>query len=438
MNTLSHPPAPPQSDGSGADRGRPSKTVPASHGHADDPPTSVVNEEAARYAAGARSKKSLFWFLFLAGFAAVDVFLLLGVIKGFQTLGGIKAGAKMAPPPPAATSAIVHKDHWQPSLKAIGSMEAVQGVMVSADLPGVVKEILFESGATVKAGDVLVRLVTDQEQSELEAMEAMRDLSVYSLRRQRDLLEKKASSQSEFDTAEAQQRQAEANVADKRAAIARKTIRAAFAGQLGIRLVNLGQYLNSGDKIVSLQALDPIRANFSVPQQYRDTIKPGTEVEIHTDATGDAVFKGKINALDSLVDTATRNFQVQATFDNKEGRLQPGMFANVAVLLPGDQTVLPVPSSAINYAPYGNSVFVVVKNMKDPTGAIKDPFTGVQQKFVKLGPTRGDLVAILDGLTEGQEIVTSGVFKLQNNGPVNINNASAKPDANAAPNPEDS
>lgn len=406
-------------------------------GHHPQAHSDAVNAEAVRHVRSPRSRASLYWFFFLAAFAAVDVFFGLAAKKAFQVKAGMEMGAKMAPPPPAVTSSVVHEDNWQPTLAGIGSMEAVQGVTVSADLPGVIKEIRFESGTTVKQGEILVALVTDQEQAQLEASEAMRDLSVYSLRRQRDLLDKKASSQSDFDTAEAQQRQMEANVAAAKAAIARKTIRASFTGQLGIRLVNLGQYLNSGDKIVSLQALDPIHVNFNLPQQYRDAVKLGTNVELRTDATGDRVFQGKINAQDSLVDTATRNFQIQATLENKDGVLLPGMFAKVTVLLPGDQKVLPVPSSAINHAPYGDSVFVVHDGMKDPLLPAKPPFKGVTQQFVKTGPTRGDLVAILSGLKPGDEVITSGVFKLINGAPVNINN-SVKPDANANPNPEDS
>ncbi len=430
MSTLS------QDQEAAAKAGTSYRSTPAVPG-AHDAHSVAVNAEAARYARTSRSKAALFFYFLLAAAAAAEVFFGLGIAKAFQVKKGMEMGAKMAPPPASVTSSVIHEDNWQPTLSGIGSMEAVQGVTVAADLPGVIKEIRFESGTTVKEGEILVALVTDQEQAQLEASEAMRDLSVYSLRRQRDLLDKKASSQSDFDTAEATQRQNEANVAAAKAAIARKTIRAPFAGKLGIRLVNVGQYLNSGDKIVSLQALDPIRVNFNLPQQYRDTVQVGADVELRTDATGDRVFKGKVNALDPLVDTATRNFQVQATMDNKEGVLLPGMFANVSVLLPGEQKVLPVPSSAINHAPYGDSVFVVHSGMKDPLFPDKPPFKGVMQQFVKTGPTRGDLVAILSGLKPGDEVITSGVFKLLNGAPININN-SVKPDANAAPNPEDS
>jgi membrane fusion protein (multidrug efflux system) len=400
------------------------------HAHRD---SQAALDRAYRHATRPRTGEALFGWFVVAAIGALLVVGVLYLIKANQIKAAVAMGASMAPPPATITSSVVKEANWQPTLRAIGSMEAVQGVTVSADMSGVVREIRFESGTPVKQGDVLVRLVTDQEQAELEASEAMRDLATFSLRRQRELVEKKASSQSDFDTAEAQQRQAEAQVADKRAAIARKTIRAPFTGQLGIRMANLGQYLNSGDPIVPLQALDPIHVNFSLPQQNLAVVQVGTEVQLTTDATGDTVFKGKISALNPQVDKATRNFQAQAVLSNPDGRLRPGMFANVEVIMPGDQKVLPVPSSAINYAPYGNSVFVIT-NGKDLKG---QPARVVKQQFVKLGPTRGDLVAVINGLKPGDEVVTSGVFKLQNEAPVRVDN-SVQPGANPNPKPAES
>lgn len=361
----------------------------------------------------------------------------LGYAKYRNVMAAMAMGEVFAPPPAAVTTAKVQRGEWQPTLRAIGTLEAVQGVTVAADLAGVVKELKFESGGTARAGDVLVRLETDQEQAALASAEAMRDLMIVSLRRQKDLLEKKATSQSDYDSADAQFRQAEANVASSKAMIARKTIRAPFAGQIGIRKANLGQYLRDGDPVVSLQAIDPIRVNFSLPQQNLAAVAVGTEVRVKTDATGTREFVGKINAINSLVDESTRNFQAQATLANADNALRPGMFANVEIVLPERQNVLPVPASAIAYAPYGDSVFIVemVPDVKDKEK--KKKVLGVRQQFVTLGPTRGDLVAVTKGLKEGEEVVTSGVFKLQNGAAVQVNN-SVQPGSDAAPKPEDS
>jgi membrane fusion protein (multidrug efflux system) len=367
-------------------------------------------------------------------FLTLAVVALLFFVKYRQVKAAIAMSGSFAPPPAAVTTVIVRPTSWQPTVKAIGSLEAVQGVTVSADLPGVVKEILFESGKTAKAGDILVRLVTDEEQAQLDSAQAQRDLKVLSLQRERDLIKSHTASQSEFDTADAEYRQAEAAVAQAKAAIDRKTIRAPFSGVLGIRLVNLGQYLNSGDKVVPLQSTDPIYVDFTLPQQSLSKFGVGSEVQVRTDATGDTAFPGKITAVNSMVDASTRNFQTQATIPNPEGRLHPGMFANVDVLLPAQTGVLAVPSSAISYAPYGDSVFVVAE-LKDPiTGKM---FRGVRQQFVRLGQTRGDLVAIVSGVKAGDEVVSSGVFKLQNNAPVQINN-SVQPEAEDAPHPDES
>ena len=368
---------------------------------------------------------------------------IIAAVKVHQVKGMIALAASGAfdPPPAAVTTVTVQPTQWQPTLQAIGSLEAVQGVTVSADLPGIVKEIRFESGATVKAGEVLVRLNVEQEQAQLAAAEAQRDLAVFNLNRQRDLRAKNTNSQSDFDTADANERQMDAMVANARAAINRKTLYAPFTGVLGIRQASVGQYLNSGDPVVPLQSMDPIYVNFTLPQQNLADFGVGSEVVVHTDATGPQEFKGKVTAINSLVDSATRNFQAQATISNEALKLRPGMYARVEVILPGgSKEILPVPASAINYAPYGNSVFVIAHNVKIPA----DPNTpgskekilplAVRQQFVKTGATRGDLVAVTSGLKAGDEIVSSGVFKLQNNGAVKIDN-SVTPEALENPNP---
>ncbi len=372
--------------------------------------------------------------------------MLMFVLVAIAVLGGYKAykikniialakSGAFAPPPAAVTSVVLKRESWPQLLKAVGTVEAVNGVTVSADLPGVVEKIEFESGTQAKSGDVLLRLTTDAEQAQVQAAEAKRDIDVLSLNRQRELLKSKSASQSDYDSADALYRQSEAKVQEMKAMINRKTIRAPFDGMLGIRKVNLGQYLNSGEPIVAVQSLDPIRVNFSLPQQDFTAITVNGDVRVRTDATGGTEFKGKINAVNSLIDQNTRNFLVQATLPNPEGKLRPGMFANVEVLLPANDAVLPAPATAILYAPFGNSVFVItdVKDPIDPSKMVK----GVSQHFVKLGATRGDLIAILSGVEPGSEIVTSGVFKLQNGAPVRINN-SVQPGMDPAPKPEES
>lgn len=395
--------------------------------------------------AAARPRSAGAWIsrIVLVLIAILVVVGIIGFVKVRQfnsMMALVKSGA-FDPPPVAVTTVVVQPAQWQPTLQAIGSLEAVQGVTVSADLPGIVKEIRFESGATVKAGDILVRLGIDQEMAQLAAAEAQRDLAAFNLNRQRDLRAKNTNSQSDFDNADASQRQMEAMVANARAAIDRKTIRAPFAGVLGIRRASVGQYLNNGDPVVPLQSMDPIYVNFNLPQQNLADFGVGSEVAVRTDATGDTVFQGKVTAINALVDSATRNFQAQATLTNESLKLRPGMYAKVEVILPGaSRDLLPVPASAISYAPYGNSVFVIVHDLKipadpnDPTSHAKTLPLAVRQQFVKTGATKGDLVAVTSGLKAGDEIVSSGVFKLQNSGAVKINN-SVKPSAEENPNP---
>ncbi len=377
-------------------------------------------------------KRFLLMFFFVVLVISGLVFFKARQFKGFQAMA--KSGAFL-PPPAAVTTLTVKKESWPQLLKSVGTLEAVNGVTVAADLPGIVSKLEFESGTPAKTGQVLVRLVTDAEQAQLLAAEAKRDVDSVSLNRQRDLLKSKTASQSDFDAADATFRQSQAKVEEMKAMVDRKTVHAPFDGMLGIRKINLGQYLNSGDKIVDLQSVDPIRINFSLPQQDLAQVAVGREVRVRTDATSGAEFPGKVTAINSLVDPTTRNFTVQATLANPEGKLRPGMFANVEVLLPTRDDVLPVPASAVLYAPYGNSVFVItdIKSALDPSKTIK----GVEQHFVKLGPTRGDLIAILSGIDPGAEVVSSGVFKLQNGGPVQINNT-VQPSANPVPQPEES
>jgi membrane fusion protein (multidrug efflux system) len=312
-------------------------------------------------------------------------------------------------------------------------MEAVRGVVVSADLPGTVDHIYFDSGKAVKQGDVLVELDTKQERAQLASLEAQRDLAKINFGRQQQLVNEGVISRMEYDQATAQQRATEANVSEIRATIARKTIRAPFSGILGIRKVNLGQYLAGGNPIVPLQSLNPIYVNFGVPQQSFGQIKIGRELRITSDEFPGKMFTGRVTALDSIVDAATRNIQVQATLPNPDGKLRPGSFVQVEVALGAPQPVVVLPASAINYAPYGDSVFIIT-DMKDQKG---ESYRGVRQQFVKLGGSRGDQVAVISGVNAGEEVVTSGVFKLRNGAHVQVNNK-VQPSNNPAPKPEDS
>ena len=359
----------------------------------------------------------------------------VGTLKVQQVKAAIAKNSSFQPPPEAVTTTIAREVEWPANLTAIGSTVAVQGVTVSADLPGVVDAIAFESGRLVTQGTVLATLDTRQERAQLEAAEAQLNLSRLNLERARGLREGGVLSQADLDNALATQAQNEARVGEIKATIQRKTIRAPFSGILGIRHANLGQYLAAGDRIVSLQSLDPIYVNFSVPQQEVGRVKIGAVVRVKSQgAAGPPTeLTGRVTALDSVVDEATRNVQVQATLPNPGGALRPGMFVETELLLGTTTAVIALPASAISFAPYGDSVFVVAE-MKNPAGVT---YRGAQQQFVKLGRSRGDQVAVLSGLRPGQEIVTSGVFKLRSGAVVEVNNT-VQPGNDPAPKPQDS
>ena len=341
--------------------------------------------------------------------------------------------AAMQPPPEAVTTIVAQREEWPATISSIGTVAAVQGVTVSADLPGIVDRIAFDSGKPVKEGDVLVQLDTRQEQAQLAAAEAQLELSRLTFQRMQGLVEQDAVSRAEYDTAAAAFKQAEARIREIHATIARKTIRAPFGGVLGIRAVNLGQYLTGGDAVVPLQSLDPIYVNFGVPQQDASRMRLGRAVRITASDLGSVEFAGRISALDSVVDEATRNVRVQATLANPGGRLRPGMFVQAQVVLGANQPVIALPGSAISYAPYGDSVFVVT-DLKDEGGK---SYQGVRQQVVKLGGARGDQIAVLSGVQPGEVVVTSGVFKLRNGAAVQINNK-VQPSNSKKPKPEDS
>lgn len=357
----------------------------------------------------------------------------LGFVKFQQIQAAIKGGAAYKPQPDAVTTVVARLQDWPATIDAVGSVAPVQGVTLSADLAGVVERIAFESGAAVRDGQVLVGLDTRQERAQLMAAEAQRDLAKTSFDRSRTLLTEKAISQSEFDVVSAQMKQAEARVQEIQASIDRKTIRAPFAGITGIRKVNLGQYVNSGDPVVSLQVIDPLYVNFSVPQQQVSELRVGASVTAIADSGRRATFQGRVTAIEPEATDATRNVQVQAMFRNSNRGLRAGMYVTVRVHAGEGRAAVALPASAINYAPYGNSVFIV-EDLKGPDGK---SYRGVRQQFVRVGPARGDQVSILEGVTSGQEVVTSGVFKLRTGAPVVVNNA-IQPANSANPKPEDS
>lgn len=369
--------------------------------------------------------------MFLMLVVAAAVVAGLGYFKLRQVQAAVKSHS-FTPPPEAVTTLLVKQQTWPSTLNVVGTMAAVHGVTVSADLPGTVDQIKFESGNFVQAGEVLVELDTRQERAQLAAMEAQRELAKLNYARQQQLVKEGVISRMDYDKAMADQKQTEANSAEIQATIERKTIRAPFSGVLGIRQVNLGQYLAAGNPIVSLQSLNPIYVNFSVPQQVIAQMQAGRNVRLRSDNLAGREFTGRVNAIDSVVDQATRNLQVQATLPNLDGKLRPGMFVNVEVGVGATRSVLPLPASAINYAPFGDSVFLVGE-MKSPNG---QTYRGVRQQFVKVEGARGDQVGVVSGLNPGDEVVTSGVFKLRNGAAVAVNNK-IQPENNPAPKPED-
>ena len=356
-------------------------------------------------------------------------------------LGGIKVlqiGKMMSMPqtmPPTTVSSVsVKEEDWAPRLTAVGSISAVQGAVVSAELAGVVSEINFENGGEAKKGEVLMKLDVSQEEALLRSAEAEAQLARTDLERARDLAMKKVVSTAELDSAQSKFRRLSAVVDQMHSSITKKTLIAPFDGQLGIRLVNVGQMINAGQQVVPLTSLDPVFVDFALPQQYLGKLTPGLEVHVTTDSIPGRVFDGKLTAINSMVDSSTRNITLQATLGNSDHALRPGMFAKAEVMLPEKQKALVVPGSAISYAPFGDSVFVIEKKKDEKSGKESQV---IRQQFVRVGEARGDLVAITQGLKAGETIVSTGVFKLRNGMAVTINNDLA-PNPQANPKPIDS
>jgi membrane fusion protein (multidrug efflux system) len=356
----------------------------------------------------------------------------LGAVKALQIRTLIASAKTMVPPPETVSSAVAREDKWQDTLSAIGSVTAAQGVNIAAEASGSVVEIAFESGASVAKGDLLVRLDTSSEEAQLRALEAQAELARLNALRVRELRAGNTVSQSELDSAEASLKQALANADAVRAAIAKKTIRAPFAGRLGIRQVNLGEYVEAGKTgIVSLQSLDTVFVEFSLPQQTLSQLKTGLQIRLATDAYPDRQFMGELTSLNPDLDAATRSVRLQATLANKEQLLRPGMFAKVEVLLPGDQNVLVIPATAVLSAPYGDSVFLIEASTNAAGGLV------ARQQFVRTGRVRGDFISIQSGLKTGDKVVRSGMFKLRNGVSV-VENNEIVPKADTSPRPADS
>jgi len=367
----------------------------------------------------------------------VAVGIVLGGLVGFNWFKGYMMQKYMASAPvPASTVTAMTADYqqWQPQLAAVGTLRAVRGVDVTTEVAGLVRSLEFKSGDEVKAGQVLVQLNADSDIAQLHSLEAAADLANTVYERDKQQLAAEVISKAQVDTDAADLKSKRAQVAQQAALVEKKTIRAPFAGKLGISTVNPGQYLNAGDKIVTLQTIDPIFIDFNLPQQQLPLMGIGQKVTLTTDAYKGVTFEGRVNAINPKVDTNTRNVQIEATIPNAKRQLLPGMFANVKVASGDEQRYLTLPQTAITYNPYGSTVFVVkASDKKDDKG---NEVLTAQQVFVTAGPTRGDQVAILKGVEPGAQVVTSGQVKLKNGMPVKINNA-VQPSDNPNPAPQE-
>jgi membrane fusion protein, multidrug efflux system len=353
-------------------------------------------------------------------------------VKALQIGSLIKMGEEMeksGPPPEVVGTAVVQEQAWEGTLTAVGSVSAVKGVAVSNDAAGVVSAVRFESGAVVKAGQILVELDSGVERAQLASAQARKELAEVNVQRSRTLFESNTVAQAQVDNDEAQLKTLAADVGALQAQIARKVVRAPFAGKLGIRTVNLGQFLAPGTAVTTLEALDSVFVDFSLPQQRLGDVKVGAPVRVTLEKEGGATYEGTVSAIDPGVDAVTRSIKLRASVPSAQEKLRPGMFARVALVLPSEQQqakTVTVPATAVVHAPYGDSVFVVenkpaVAGAPAPAGS-GGPAKVARQQFVKLGPTRGDFVSVVDGVKAGQEVVTAGAFKLRNNAPVKINN----------------
>ena len=371
----------------------------------------------------------------------IVVGLLIGGVVGFNIFKGVMIQRFMASSPvPPATVSTTKADYqqWQPQLTAVGTLRAVRGVDVTTEIAGLVRSVDFKSGDEVKFGQVLTQLNADSDLAQLHSLEAAAELAATVYERDKAQVEAEVLSQAQLDNDAADLKSKRAQVAQQVATLDKKTIRAPFAGKLGISTVNPGQYLNPGDKLVTLQTIDPIYVDFYFPQQQLPQVAIGQEVAVTADAYPGTTFIGKVNAINPKVDSSTRNVEIEATVPNAKRLLLPGMFAAVKLNSGGEQRYLTLPQTAITYNPYGDTVFVVKRaEGKDEKKDEKSkPTLVAQQVFVTTGPTRGDQVAILTGVEAGTEVVTSGGVKLKNGTPLIINN-SIQPLNNPNPTPQE-
>lgn len=353
----------------------------------------------------------------------VAVGILFGLIFGWKAIGNYMMSQyflQMKSPAVTVSTMKVEASLWQPTLKSVGSMRARLGVNVTTELAGMVQTILFTPGALVKKGAVLAQLNADAEQGQLRSLQAQVELAKITYKRDKAQYAVRAVSRQTVDTDEWNLRNLEAQVAQQAATVQKKTIRAPFAGQLGINNINPGQYLNVGDTVTTLQALDPLYADFYLPQQDLAQLKVGQTVKVVSDTFPEKVFLGKITTIEPIVDSATRNVQVEATIPNPDYLLKPGMFTRVEVETGAKESHLTLPQSAISFNPYGDIVFLVKQS--DQKDKNNKPILVVKQVFVTVGETRGDQIAVLKGLHEGDIVVTSGQLKLKNGSHVLINN----------------
>ncbi len=373
----------------------------------------------------------------LVALIAVLVAIKFTQISSLMNMG--KEMAKAGPPPETVGTATAQTQAWEGTLSAVGSITAAKGVVVSNDAPGVVSHIDFESGAVVRQGQTLVDLDTSVERAQLASSRAKMDLATLTVKRSRALVKSNTISQSQADNDESLLKTTTTDANALSAQIDRKIVRAPFSGRLGIREINLGQYLNSGTRITVLEAIDTVYVDFTLPQQRLAEIKIGMPIRVTIEGADVAPRDGTIAAVDPTIDTTTRTIRVRAAVPNKEETLRPGMFANVSVVLPDQGSLVAVPSTSLVHASYGDSVFVV-EDKKDASGAGgappgDKPAKVARQQFVRVGASRGDFVAIVDGISAGQDIVSAGAFKLRNGSAVTVNNE-IKVDPQLSPHPD--